>query len=362
MIDRPDALDALLARLERAEHVAIDTEFHTERRFAPELMLLQLKVDDDPAVLVDPRCGLDLRPLGGVLSRRPLLAHAAEGDVRILAEAIGLQPQAVFDTQVAAAFVGLGWPERLQALADALLGVVLPKRETLSDWSRRPLSEGQRRYAEDDVEVLPGIARVLEQRLRDAGRLEVARAAMAERLARMAVSAPDESLWRSIGGAERTTAVERAVLQALTRWRVATARSRDLPPHQVLNDGMLLDLARRRPRTLDGLRDNRRFPSAVVKRDGDALLAVIAEGASASPPPPLRDYPRAWADAWRAAVPALAPGVAPEIVLDDATLSRVHGGGSFDGWRAALLGERAEALRAGQLALTLDGRLVRAGA
>jgi ribonuclease D len=128
----------------------------------------------------------------------------------------------------------------------------------------------------------------------------------------------------------------------------------------VLSDGHLQELARRRPDSLEALRTNRRFPSSVLRKDGPALLEVIAASRDTPAPPPLRPWPAAWAELLRAATPALAPGVAPDLVWSDSTLTRLHAGGTLEAWQLDLLGERAPSLLEGRAGLTVDGRLVAA--
>ena len=342
--------------------MSLDTEFHVERTYHPEPMLVQVRVDDGPCTLIDPRA-LDLHPLGDALSRAGaegtvLVLHAADADLRLLARIAGLVPGEVFDTQLAAALVGEGWPTRLQTLCARITGERLAKRETLSDWSRRPLDPAQVTYAEDDVRVLPAIEEGLRARLDAAGRLAPFRALMAERVEEWIAPARDDDAWRALGASARVDPEERAALRSLAAWRERVARERDWTRGTVLGDAHLVDLARRRPDTLAALRDNRRFPGSVIKRDGEAILAAIADAAAAPPPEAPRPWPSAWAEVLRASVRAAAPGVAPELVWDDVALARAHAGEVPTGWRAELLGAEGRAFAAGARALTVDGRLV----
>ena len=285
MIRTSAALQPVLDAIAGARRVAVDTEFHSERHFHPKLMLVQLRADDGPAWLVDPLAGLDLRPLGEALSRVPLLLHGGAMDLQILHRVTGMRPLSVFDTQIAAGCVGDGYPVRLQELVRRHLDVRIPKTETLSDWSQRPLSEDQLRYAADDVLLLGPLAAELEAKLDARGNAELAAACTAEHVARALLPEDDEQAWRTVPGAQLLDDVERAVLQALTAWRDRAARERDVTRSNVVSDALLLDLSRRQPTSMDGLRANRRMPSQVWKRDGAAVLACVAAGRRASPPP-----------------------------------------------------------------------------
>ena len=303
-VDTPSSLVAAAARLASAQVVALDTEFHTERRYRPELMLLQLRADDDEPVLVDPRPkGPGTLPLGALaaaLSTVPVLVHGGQTDAVLVRDAIGVAPNIVFDTQIAAACVGQPYPARLQDLVARYLAFDMDKTWTLSDWSRRPISALQARYAADDVVVLGRLRASIEAELDRRGTRPVAQAATEEMLAGALAEETDDDSWRSVNGAHVLDGEEAAALQELAAWRQGEARARDIPRHSVLSDGMLLDLARRRPVDDETLRANRRLPSSVVKREGAALLAAVRRAAGRTITP-LRPWPRAWGDLVRAA-------------------------------------------------------------
>ena len=173
-IDRPDALAAAAARWQAAAaDVALDTEFVFERTYRPRLGIVQIAVAGEIA-LIDAVRIPDLSALGPLLAdpaRRKLL-HSGSGDLPILRRAGGAALRGLLDTQIAAAFAGLGPSLSYAALVKTLLGVELAKHETRTDWLRRPLSPDQLRYAAEDVEYLPAVAADLEERLRVLGRLE----------------------------------------------------------------------------------------------------------------------------------------------------------------------------------------------
>jgi ribonuclease D len=351
-------LEPVLTAIASARRVALDTEFHSERHFRPRLMLVQLRVDEGEALLIDPLSGIDLRPLGEALSRVPLLVHGGAMDLRILQREAGLRPLAVFDTQIAAGFVGDGYPIRLQELVRRHLDRQVPKTETLSDWSQRPLSPDQLRYAADDVLLLEPLAAALSRRLDERGNAAAAAACTAEHVERALGPEDDSQAWRAVPGAHLLDDSGRAVLQALAAWRDATARERDLPRANVVSDAMLLDLARRQPTTPEGLRANRRMPSQVWKRDGAAVLARIAEGRAASAPPPTTARGRAWTDLVIAAgrIVEAERGAATELVLTEGVLDRLAAGLPIETWRASTLGEDFLAFVQGRRALALPGR------
>jgi ribonuclease D len=246
-IDRPDALAAAAARwLTAADDVALDTEFVFERTYRPRLGIVQIAVAGEIA-LIDAVRIPDLSALGPLLAdpaRRKLL-HSGSGDLPILRRAGGVALRGLLDTQIAAAFAGLGPSLSYAALVKTLLGVELAKHETRTDWLRRPLSPDQLRYAAEDVEYLPAVAADLEERLRVLGRLEWALEDSAT-LATLDGDTPDpEVAWRRVKGMDRLPASVRAVARSLAAWREREADRLDLARPFLLRDETLLALAKR---------------------------------------------------------------------------------------------------------------------
>ena len=147
----PESLDALCARVDASTRVALDTEFHTERTYAPRLMVVQLAFDDGVAI-VDPLARAGSAPACWTrLRETTVVGHALSSDLKIFADRFDMLPPNVFDTQIAAAFLGYGMQISLADLVRDLRGVRLAKSQTVSDWASRPLSERQIDYLVDDV-------------------------------------------------------------------------------------------------------------------------------------------------------------------------------------------------------------------
>ncbi len=327
-----------MERLADASELAVDTEFHPERHYWPELMLVQLRGDQGEAVIVDARAGLDLAHLGPLLASKPLLVHGGAQDVAILARATGARATRWFDTQVAAGFCGLGYPRRLVDIAAATLGRAPEKGETMSDWSRRPLSQEQLRYAAGDVLVLDPIARVLRARVRERGHDALLEACLAEQLSDALAEPDDGAAWRRVGAAHLLDDADRAVLAALAAWREACAREGNLWPAAVVTDGILLDLARRRPRSVEAMRDNRRMPSQVWKQHGHAILDILARATSLPVPEAIPAGVRADALRLGARVAEQTSGIAAALALPEREVAHVLGTASPRGWRGLALG------------------------
>lgn len=247
-IDRPDELAAGIERWRAAGavgDVALDTEFVFERTFRPRLGLIQIAAGGEIA-LVDAVRIADLTPLAALLqaSGGRKVLHSGSGDVPILLRATGTSPRPLFDTQIAAAFAGLGPSLSYAALIRELFAVELPKHETRTDWLRRPLSSAQLRYAAEDVEQLAAAAAELERRLRDLGRLEWALEDSAGLADLEADSASPAEAWRRVKLLERLPPRGRAVARALAAWRDREADRLDLARSFLMRDETLLALAR----------------------------------------------------------------------------------------------------------------------
>ncbi len=246
-IDRPEALAEAVARWQASPaDVALDTEFVFERTYRPRLGIIQIAVAGDIALIDGVRLR-DLSALGPLLAdpgRRKLL-HSGSGDIPILRRGCGVALQGLLDTQIAAAFAGLGPSLSYAALVKVLLGVELAKHETRTDWTRRPLSPDQLRYAAEDVEYMPAIAAALEAQLRTLDRFEWAREDSAALAANDGDTPDPAGAWRRVKGLDRLNTTSRAVARALAAWREREAERADLARPFLLRDETLVALAKR---------------------------------------------------------------------------------------------------------------------
>jgi ribonuclease D len=204
--------------------------------------------------------------------------HAAGQDTEILHWHAGIISENIFDTQIAAALVGLGDQLSYARLVDQLLGVALSKGESYSDWLQRPLSPAQTAYALDDVRYLLSLHDALRQRLEAMGRTTWL-AEECRKFANPALYQRDpQKLFRRIRRSHALSSQGLAVLRELAIWRDREARQRDRPPGSVLHDELLVEIARKAPRTLDDLQRLRGFPARELERSGSTLLECIAQG------------------------------------------------------------------------------------
>jgi ribonuclease D len=267
--------DALVDELSNASAYALDTEFHRERTYLPQLALVQLATLDRIA-LVD-ALAVDVHALSRAFdSDSVCVMHAGSQDLEILELATGTVPNRMFDTQIAALFCGYR-TSSLGRLVEGFLGVQLDKSSQLTDWTRRPLPDADLRYAASDVDHLLELRDTLVGRLEERDRLEWAEEEI-ERLRSKDRTPPDaETLWWKLRGKTKLNGRARGVAQELAAWRDQVAKKQNRPPRTVLSDMPLLALAQRPARNIEQLRgvrnlDLRRFKQA------DQLLAAIQRG------------------------------------------------------------------------------------
>lgn len=151
-ISTDEELSAFCERARAFEAVAVDTEFLREKTYHSRLCLVQVATPEE-TVAIDPLAIRDKAPLADLLADPSTIKvfHACTQDMEVLLQSLGVLPAPIFDTQVAAAFLGERQQISYNGLVHAFCGVTLPKSESLTDWSRRPLTEKQLEYALDDV-------------------------------------------------------------------------------------------------------------------------------------------------------------------------------------------------------------------
>ncbi len=277
MIDTADTLAELCERVARSERVALDTEFHTERSYSPRLMVVQLAFDDG-AVIVDPLALPDLRPLLDALGDTIVIGHALSSDLKIFADRFDRVPSSIFDTQVAAAFLGYGMQVSLADLVRDLEHVRLAKSQTVSDWSTRPFTARQIEYLVDDVAHLLPMYDKLVQRLENSGRLTWALEECAPLGDIERFRADERRAYMRIPGAMRMNRRELGVLSEIVKLRDRMARERDLPLKYIIADDVVAGLATLRPKRVEELDQLRRLDAGARKSLGRAIIDAVARG------------------------------------------------------------------------------------
>lgn len=344
-------LEDFAAALASAPGIALDTEFLRERTYRPQLCLLQLACTGT-ALCVDPLADLPLEVLRPALTRpgAQKILHAARQDLEVLWPVFGALDE-VYDTQIAAGLAGLPAQVGYSELVRRLLGVDLPKGQTRTDWSRRPLTEAQVQYAIDDVVHLQSLRDVLDEQLDRLGR----RAWLTEELTDLAredrLFVDPDKAWERLRWAGELDPDRLRLLQKLAAWRERRAIDRDRPRSWILDDSGLRGIVLRVPRTAQELAGVPDLTPGFVERSGDAVLAVVEESRlpASLPPPSQRPRPD---PALQARIKRLGSvvqeqartlGLAPELLATRRDLEAIARGTpareALTGWRGALLGD-----------------------
>jgi ribonuclease D len=366
VVETQAGLDEVIEALGDQPSYALDTEFHRERTYYPKLALVQIAWPGD-LVLIDP-LAVDLAPFATVLrSDAVAVLHAADQDLEILDLVCGTVPRNLFDTQIAAGFIGLSTPS-LTTIYDRFVGVRLGKGDRLTDWLQRPLTDGQLAYAANDVlhllEVRDRLVRELEKR----GRLQWALDECEIQRVRVRGQRDPEEAWRRIKEARQLRGSARSVARSVAAWRERKAAALDIPVRYVLSDIALTGIAQRPPTERRDLDKIRGLDRGMRDDAAKELLAAVRSGLD-GPVPESDDAPAASLDRdLRPAVALISAWVAQlarDLELDvsllatrgdieaflrddpDARLSR--------GWRAELAGAPVRSLLAGGAAVAFAG-------
>ena len=304
------------------EVIGIDTEFVRERTWRAELGLVQLS-DGERVWLVDPLKTGPLHPLAALLEDKNIvkILHAPSEDLDVLFYTTGAVPEPLFDTQIACAMLGESLQMGYHKTVEWLLGVIVDKGETRSNWCKRPLRPAQLHYAALDVILLPMMHRQLLTRLQDLGRENWLAEDCARLLRKAQTPADPEQSWKRINGNGRLDGTSLAILQLLATWRDKEAERRNMARGFVIKDTALLTIANQQPASLDALSELDVWHPKAIQRNGHKLIAIIdqvlEEGITAQAPEMLQpEHRKLMSDMRR-----LVLGKATELAVDPALLA-----------------------------------------
>jgi ribonuclease D len=275
LVEDDEQLARLCTNWLSSERLALDTEFERSRTFFPRPGLIQI-TDGCSVFLIDPLSIGDFAPLLAVLGDHRLVKvlHACSEDLEVFHRLGPFSPSALFDTQLAGAFLGYGYLS-YGRLVKALLDVDLAKDETRSNWLRRPLTPSQQNYAALDVAYLLPLQELLGEQLRQRGRELWFQEESARVLTRARPDTDPRSAFLRLRQASRLNRRELAVLRELCAWRELEARRRDCPRGFVLRDHVLLAIARTQPRRAPDLAAVEDIPGRELKRNGETIAQLV---------------------------------------------------------------------------------------
>lgn len=378
-IKTTEALAEFCTRAATHPYVTVDTEFLRERTYYSKLCLVQLAVPgdaEDDAVLVDPLVdGLSLEPLYDLFRDESTVKvfHAARQDLEIFFVEADVFPKPLFDTQVAAMVCGFGDQAGYETLVRKIARAQMDKSSRFTDWSRRPLTDAQMKYAIGDVTHLRQIYEFLAAELKKTGRGAWVEEELAILTDPATYTIHPEDAWKRLKTRTNSSRFL-GVAKELARFREAYAQSRNVPRNRVMKDDALLELASTKPRNMQDLGRSRLLLREARKGDiADGILSAVTAGVEM----PQEDLPRApdksrdklqvnpaLADLLRVLLKARCEQekVAQKLIASAADLDALAAGKrdvqALKGWRAEVFGNDALRLCEGKLALAAKGQRV----
>ena len=244
LITHAEQLHNLIESLQTTDAIGLDTEFIRERTYYPCFCLVQISSAERIAC-VDPLTLESVEPLQAILSHPKItkIFHSARQDLEVLLHHFGALPVNLADTQLAAAFVGHADQIGYAKLVQEICGINLPKDATRTDWSRRPLTADQIRYAADDVAFLGEIHAHMTEQLEQRGRLTWYHEDCHDLLNPGLYSAQPENAWKKIAGTQPLTECVKERLRSLAGWRETSAQQFNVPRAWIIKDELLLQIA-----------------------------------------------------------------------------------------------------------------------
>ncbi|MEO9653155.1 MAG: ribonuclease D [Roseobacter sp.] len=374
-ITTTEALAEFCKEAAQYEYVTVDTEFLRERTYYSKLCLIQLAMpgdDDSTGCLVDPLSqGLSLEPLYELFRDTSVVKvfHAARQDLEIFFVDAKVFPEPLFDTQVAAMVCGFGEQVGYETLVRRIAKQPLDKTSRFTDWSRRPLTDAQQKYALADVTHLRVIYEFLAGKLEQTGRDRWVQEELSVLTSPETYIIPPREAWRRVK--TRTNSPRfLAIVRELAAFRETHAQERNIPRNRVFKDDALVELASNKPKTHEELGRARLLLREARRGDiADGILAAVVAGVACSAedmPKPDRSREKlqvnpALADLLRVLLKAKteSAGVAAKLIAPTADLDAISAGmrdvPALNGWRREVFGEDALRLCEGKIALAAEG-------
>lgn len=376
-ITEQSALEDFCGKLAESDFICVDTEFHRETTYWPELCLVQAS---SPGVegLIDPLAeDLDIGPFLKLIEadNRIKVFHAARQDIEIFNRLIGHPPGPVFDTQIAAMALGYGDSISYDNLIQRVLRRQIDKSSQFTDWMRRPLSQKQLVYALGDVTHLRDAYLIMREKLESSGRLPWVQEEMADMEDPAKYDTDPANAWQRLK--LRTQKKDyAAIIVAVAAWREQLAQHLDKPRRRILKDDAIQEIASQKPRTEGEYNQLRAVPNGFIRsRHGQGLIDAV----QAALDDPGAYVPKLEPRQQNAQIPAGAPellkvllkhvseenNVVPRLIANAADIDRIARGETGEdipamhGWRYEMFGRKARALLSGKLAVSFEGGQVR---
>lgn len=367
-VDTKNKLQHLCENIKDSTLLILDTEFIREKTYRAKLCLLQLATDDIVAC-VDPVALDDISPLMDIINDKNKLKvlHAARQDYEIFYDLNQQLPQPLFDSQLAASLLGYGEQVGYGALVGKVLGVQLDKAHTRTDWSKRPLSQEQIRYASDDVVYLRQLYPLLKKQLAEQNRenwLDEEFAALCK--PELYVTHPEDA-WNRVKGINRLRPRQLAAAKNISEWREKMAVKKDLPRRWILADDTLLAAAQLLPKNISQLESIANIKKTIIDISGKVILECVknALDLNDSDLPSIKKPKRLNADQEIVAdllltqlkIIANKQNISPSNIANRKAIEKLINGEKniplLHGWRYQLAGKKIQELLCGKFGLAI---------
>ena len=378
-ITKTSELQDFCNRAAGEKYITVDTEFLRERTYFSKLCLVQLAIpgdDNKNAVIVDTLVNdLDLTSLYEIFKNPAIVKvfHAARQDLEIFYFDSGIFPYPLFDTQIAAMVCGFGDQIAYETLVRKLAKQTLDKSSRFTDWSRRPLTDAQKKYALADVTHLRIIYETLSEKLLKTKRLKWVDEELKILISPKTYDFDPKNAWRRL----KTKSNSRRFLglaASLAEFREVFAQTKNIPRNRVIKDDALLELASNKPKTIDELSKSRLLLREARKGEiASGLLGAIEKGLNI----PDEELPEkkekldkgivnsALADLLRVLLKSSSEstGVASKLIASAGDLDALAAGdrsiSALKGWRFEVFGKSALELCDGKIGLLVNGSQVK---
>ena len=372
-----DALDVACQRLAEGSFICVDTEFHRETTYWPELCLIQASCEGYE-VIIDPLADdLDIGPFLQLLAdtSRPKVFHAARQDIEIFNRLLGQPPAPIFDTQIAAMALGIGDSVSYDNLIQRTLKRRIDKSSQFTDWKRRPLTEKQLVYALGAVTHLRDAYQKMLGQLESQNRLDWVQAEMNELADPALYDTSPENAWKRLK-LRKPHKEYASIFASVAAWRELKAQTINKPRRRILKDDAIQEIADQKPQTEKAFDRLRAVPKGFIRSkyaEGllDAIQVAIADPDSYAPKLPRRrqnpEMPAGAPEMLKVLLKAVSEdaNVVPRLIANAADVEKLARGETGDeiaalnGWRYELFGKKAQALLSGKLALSFQDGEVR---
>lgn len=370
LITTPDALATLCEQFAQSEWLCVDTEFLRNSTYFPKLCLLQIS-NADLVAIIDPLSIRDLEPLRALLLDPNItkVLHSCEQDLEIFYHLWECVPTPIFDTQVAAAFLGYGPQIGYGKLVEQITGKVIDKSYSRNDWARRPLSDKEMAYAAGDVIWLRDVYKKLRQELDDKNRLEWLNDDFAKLTNPTRYAVNIDRAWKKVKGLQRLRPKQQKRGAAIASWREQKAVMLNKPRGRIIQDAIVLDLAKRELTAISDLERMQGISAGQIKQWGTEIVAAATKAEAIEIPSQTRkaklsNEQRLTVDILLALAQHYArlASVSEENLGGRAAIEKLISGSAdnplMQGWRYDAVGKHIEALLAGESALIFDDNLI----